>query len=74
MVSHRGTSFAADMGYRATTGEYLPGVSILQRDGDRVVRLADADFSPGDDYCPLWHLFAMLPDGAKEWRPKFEYR
>jgi predicted dithiol-disulfide oxidoreductase (DUF899 family) len=73
MVSHCDTSFAADMGYRAADGDYLPGVSIFQRDGDRVLRVSDAGFSPGDDFCALWHIFAMLPDGAGTWRPKFQY-
>ena len=73
MMSHRDTSFAADMGYRASDGDFLPGVSIFKRDGDRVLRVSDAGFSPGDDFCALWHIFAMLPDGAGTWRPKFQY-
>lgn len=73
IVSHRDTSFAADMGYRASDGDFLPGVSIFKRDGDRVLRVSDAGFSPGDDFCALWHIFAMLPDGAGTWRPKFQY-
>src|SRR5450432_2919056 len=33
MVSHQGSSFAADMGYRSATGGWLPGVSVFRRDG-----------------------------------------
>jgi hypothetical protein len=73
MVSHRDTSFAVDMGYRAADGDFLPGISIFKRDGDRVLRVSDAGFSPGDDFCALWHIFAMLPDGAGTWQPKFGY-
>jgi len=73
MVSHAGTSFAADMGYRAPTGGWLPGVSVFRRDGPRVVRVADTAEHPGDDFCALWHLFAMLPGGVGDWQPSFTY-
>jgi hypothetical protein len=62
------------MGYRAPTGEYTPGLSIFERDGDRITRVSDASFSPGDDFCALWHIFGMLPDAGRDWRPKFAYR
>ena len=74
MVSHQGSSFAADMGYRSATGGWLPGVSVFRRDGDVIVRVADTGFEPGDDFCALWHLFDLLPEGAAGWQPKFAYR
>src|SRR5215472_3531937 len=43
MVSHAGTSFAADMGYRSEDG-YLPGVSVFQRRDGKVLRVSDAAF------------------------------
>jgi hypothetical protein len=64
MVSHAGTSFAADMGYRAEDGGWLPGLSVFKREDGRVLRVSDASFSPGDDFCVLWHFFDMLPGGA----------
>jgi predicted dithiol-disulfide oxidoreductase (DUF899 family) len=73
MVSHADTSFAADLGYRGENG-WLPGVSVLRRDGDRVLRVADTSEHPGDDFCGLWHLFDMLPGGAGTWQPRFTYR
>jgi predicted dithiol-disulfide oxidoreductase (DUF899 family) len=60
MVSHAGTSFAADMGYASTRG-WLPGVSVFRRDGARILRVSDTGFSPGDDFCTLWHFFDLLP-------------
>src|SRR6476646_360425 len=33
MVSHQGSSFAADMGYHSAKDGWLPGVSVLRRDG-----------------------------------------
>lgn len=73
MVSHQGSSFAADMGYRSEDGTWLPGVSVFRREADRILRVADTRFEPGDDFCAAWHLFDLLPDGAAGWRAKFKY-
>ena len=74
MVSHQGTTFAADMGYRSENGGWLPGVSVFRRDGDRIMRVADTGFQPGDDFCTVWHLLDLLPEGAAGWSPKYAYR
>ena len=73
MVSHSGTSFAADLGYRTADGGWRPGVSVFRRDASRILRFADTGFCPGDDFCALWHIFDMLPDGAGDWQAKFRY-
>ncbi|HET6552012.1 MAG TPA: DUF899 family protein [Dyella sp.] len=67
MVSHEGTSFAKDMGYRSDSGGWLPGVSVFRRDGEAITRVSDTGFSPGDDFCSLWHFFDMLPGGVGDW-------
>lgn len=67
MVSHEGTSFAKDMGYVADKGGWLPGVSVFRREGDAILRVSDTGFSPGDDFCSLWHFFDMLPGGVGAW-------
>ncbi len=72
MVSHRGTSFAADMGYRGDSG-WLPGVSVFRRAGERISRVSDAPFDEGDDFCTVWHFLDLLPEGAAGWRAKFDY-
>jgi predicted dithiol-disulfide oxidoreductase (DUF899 family) len=73
MASHAGTSFAQDMGYRAEHGGWLPGLSVFRRDDGKILRVSEARWSPGDDFCSLWHFFDMLPKGAAGWRPKFSY-
>jgi predicted dithiol-disulfide oxidoreductase (DUF899 family) len=73
MLSHRGTTFAADMGYVTADGRCLPGVSAFRRTRDGIVRLADAGFQPSDDFCTAWHFFDLFPDGAAGWRPQFRY-
>ncbi len=72
MVSHEGTSFASDLGYREND-HWRPGVSVFQRDGDRIVRVSDAEFGPGDDFCSVWHMLELIPEGPDGWQPKFEY-
>jgi predicted dithiol-disulfide oxidoreductase (DUF899 family) len=73
MVSHAGTAFAADMGYRSEHGGWLPGVSVFRIERGRVLRVSDSPCDVGDDFCTLWHLFDLLPEGAGEFRPKIRY-
>ena len=72
MVSHMGTSFAQDMGYRGANG-WRPGMSVFKRNGRQILRVSDVAWSPGDDFCTIWHFFDMLPEGAAGWRPKLSY-
>jgi predicted dithiol-disulfide oxidoreductase (DUF899 family) len=73
MVSHQGSDIAADMGYRSEKGGWLPGISVFQREGDRIVRVSDQQLGPGDDFCSVWHFLDMLPQGRDGWRPRFSY-
>lgn len=73
MVSHMGTTFAADMGYRSAHGGWRPGISVFKLAGQKILRVSDAAWSPGDDFCTLWHFFDLLPDGAAGWSPKLSY-
>ena len=73
MVRHQGSSFAAEMVYRAEDGGWLPGASVFRRAANRILRVADTAFRPGGDFCALWHLFDLLPDGAGDWRPQYHY-
>jgi predicted dithiol-disulfide oxidoreductase (DUF899 family) len=72
LVSHAGSSFAADMGFRTESG-WKPGVSVFQRQDGKIVRVAEAHFGPGDDFCSVWHLFDLLPGGAGDWWPQVRY-
>ena len=72
MVSHRNTSFAEDMGYRGDEG-WMPGVSVFKKRAGKIFRVSDTRFSPGDDFCSIWHFFDLLPEGAAGWRPKYKY-
>jgi len=73
MLSHQRTTFAADMGYRSQDGGWLPGISVFRREPSRILRISDTGFCPGDDFCAIWHIFDLLPDGAQGWQPKYRY-
>ncbi|MFH2055422.1 MAG: DUF899 family protein, partial [bacterium] len=73
IASGHGSSFAADLGF-AQDGKYWPGVSVLRRqDNGSIVRVAKSFFGPGDNYCSLWDLFDLLPDGPAGWEPQYSY-
>lgn len=72
MVSHQGTSFAEDMGYKGEHG-WTPGVSVFKKSGKAITRVSTSPMGPGDDFCSLWHLFDLIPEGADGWQPKYEY-
>jgi predicted dithiol-disulfide oxidoreductase (DUF899 family) len=73
MVSHAETSFARDMGYRAADGRLKPGLSVFRKEGGRVLRVSDTEMGPRDDFCSVWHIFDLLPDGPDGWAPKYRY-
>jgi len=72
MVSIAGTTFAQDMGYWHDNGP-MPGVSVFKWSDGRILRVADTSFSPGDDFCVVWHFLDLIPEGAADWQPKYKY-
>lgn len=73
-ASAEGTTFIADMGFEPKPGEYWPGCSTFRKMPDGTIeRVAFAHFGPGDDFCSIWHLFALLQDGDNDWEPKYKY-
>ncbi len=50
-----------------------PGAVFYELRGQKIYRKNSCTFGPGDLYCSLWHLFALLPDGPDGWQPKYDY-
>ena len=78
MYSASGSRFIEDMGFASEDKHYdshaMPGVSVFHKNADgAIVRVARDFFGPGDLYCGVWHLFALLPDGPVDWEPQFAY-
>lgn len=78
MVSCRGTSFFADMGFAMPAdspwGRFAPGVSSFKKDDSgSIYKVASSRFGPGDNYCVTWDLFDLLEGGADGWEARFDY-
>ena len=73
MVSAKGTGFAADMGFENAKGQAMPGVSAFQKQDGKIIRVSAAGFDTGDEYCSVWRLFELLPQGVDGWRPRKTY-
>ena len=57
----------------SSKGGWMPGISVFQHRGDRIVRVSDTKFDAGDDFCVVWHMFDLLPGGAGDWSPRKQY-
>lgn len=68
MASYGTSGFGEAMGY-ARDGGWYPGVSVLRKRPEGIVRVSDAAFGPGDDFAGIWHLFDLIPEGAAGWEP-----
>lgn len=77
VVSHAGTTFAQEMGYRGDDGKYgvfRPGISALWKDdAGAILRTGTRPFGPGDDFCSLWPMMDLLKNGVGGWEAKFHY-
>jgi predicted dithiol-disulfide oxidoreductase (DUF899 family) len=72
LVSYEGTEFPTDMGYMSEMG-YEPGVSVFKLKDGKPVRVSDTSFGPGDDFCFVWHLLDLIPEGPAGWQPRYSY-
>ncbi|HOZ29102.1 MAG TPA: DUF899 family protein [Hyphomonadaceae bacterium] len=73
MVSTQGNSFAADMGFTNAAGKPMPGVSAFQMLDGKIVRVSASGFNDADEFCPVWRLLDLLPEGPDGWRPQRSY-
>ncbi len=75
IYSHFGTDFGRVLGFESAGGGAQPGVSTLFRNPDgKIFRVSKSFFGPGDDFCPTWHFFELLPRGVNGWAPKYSYK
>jgi len=72
MVSHAGTSFAEDMGYRRE-GKFMPGISVFAKRADGIARISETGLGPDDEFCIVWSFLDLLGVGTDGWRPRFTY-
>lgn len=60
MLSAKGTSLFADLGFADDKGNPWPGVSILRRKGRKITRVAKDFFGPGDRYNAIFSFFGLM--------------
>jgi predicted dithiol-disulfide oxidoreductase (DUF899 family) len=72
MASGQGSTFIEDMGFKNEKG-WMPGVSTFTKDKEKILRVAKAPFGPGDPFCGVWHILALLKNGPEDWHPKYKY-
>ncbi len=72
MLSDTSGEFSEAMGFK--TGEqWESGVSTFATTDDgHLERVAHRQFTPRDDFCPVWHFFDLLDGGIGGWRPRAE--
>jgi predicted dithiol-disulfide oxidoreductase (DUF899 family) len=64
MVSARGTSLFADLGFGDAQGQWYPGVStLIRKKGGAIERYGAAAFGPGDKFNSVFSFFELLPKG-----------
>ena len=74
MASVGDSTLAADLGFRDAKGNWWPGISVLRRSDDgAIVRVGKSSFGPFDDFCPVFHVLALFPEGQNDWWPKLTY-
>jgi predicted dithiol-disulfide oxidoreductase (DUF899 family) len=74
VVSTTGSSFADDLGFLDPLEGLMPGVSAFEKNPDGTIdRVGRAEFCPGDNFCAVWHVFGLLPEGVDGWEPRLSY-
>jgi predicted dithiol-disulfide oxidoreductase (DUF899 family) len=73
-VCYADSGLAESLGFRADDASYMPGLSTFKKNADgSITRTAMSFFGPGDDFCALWHMLDLLPNGTNDWAPKYNY-
>lgn len=74
MLSSKGTSFKADLGFIDENHGTSPGLSTFRKNEDGSIdHVANDFFGPGDSYCAQWHFLDLLADGQEGWAPEYSY-
>jgi predicted dithiol-disulfide oxidoreductase (DUF899 family) len=70
VASNAGSGFERDMGFTDQDGSPWPGISAFRREDEKIYRHGYANLGEGDDFCPIWHIWALFPKGWDNWAPK----
>jgi len=70
-LCRRAWGFKEDTGIKGDDG-WRPGISVFRKTAGKILlRVVDTSCAPGDDFCVVWHLFDLIPEGPAHWEPQF---
>lgn len=70
LASVKGTDFNRELGFFVEGEGDWPGFSTFKKNEDGTIdRFSMSFFGPGDSYCAVWPMFALLPNGVNDWEP-----
>ena len=73
MVSDEGSDFRYDLGFRDEE-KVQPGALVFTKDDKGQIYLFSSSFfGPGDNFCVMWDLMDLMPEGYNKWEPKYKY-
>ena len=73
IVSDSENTFRQDLGFRDEKGVW-PVVAVFTKDADDNISLRSSSIlGPGDNYCVMWDLIDLLPEGTSNWEPQYSY-
>jgi predicted dithiol-disulfide oxidoreductase (DUF899 family) len=81
LLSSAPSSFKTDLGMQAENGEQFPGLSVFTRARDGSLRhvytrdpnVVAREEGGMDQWCVVWNLFDLVPEGRGDWYPSLEY-
>jgi predicted dithiol-disulfide oxidoreductase (DUF899 family) len=73
MVSDKESDFRYDLCFRDEKNVH-PGAMVFTIDEKGQIYLFSRSyFGPGDNFCVLWDLMDLMPEGYNKWEPKYQY-
>ncbi|TVR77764.1 MAG: DUF899 domain-containing protein [Chitinophagaceae bacterium] len=74
IASSKENTFKKDVGFFSGNHSY-PGISVFKKEkSGRIMHTSRAFFGPGDNYCSLWDVFAMLNSEDLKWGPSYQLK
>lgn len=69
VASNGESGFAHDMGFFREEGPW-PGISVFTRKDGQIYRHGHSELGPGDEFCSIWGIWDLFPNGEGGWEPK----
>lgn len=68
VASNGESGFEKDMGFYSDGAE--PGISVFTRKDGQIYRHGYSSLGPGDEFCSIWGIWDLFPNGDGGWEPK----